>query len=69
MIDNQDGPNASLSDGEIRRRNREFLIGNPFYVVAIVVSFISPAVVLVIIGAVAVYYGLIGMRSPEIDRG
>jgi TMEM175 potassium channel family protein len=66
---NRDRLGIELSDGEIRRRNREFLIGNPFYVVAIVVSFISPAVVLVIIGAVAVYYGFIGMRSPDLDRG
>jgi uncharacterized membrane protein len=60
---------VELSDEEIRRTSVLFLIGNPFYVVALVVAFISPAAVLVIIAAVAVYYMLIGMRSPELGRG
>ena len=56
---------VGLSDDEIRRTSLTFLIGNPFYVASVIVAFISPAVVLVINGAVAVYYMLIGMRSPE----
>jgi uncharacterized membrane protein len=62
----RDGLGVELSDAEVKRRTREFVIGNPFYVAALVVSFISPAVVLVIIAGVAVYYMAIGMRSPEL---
>ena len=41
------------------------MIGNPFYAVAaIMVSFISPAVVLVITGAVAVYYMVARNAEP-----
>jgi uncharacterized membrane protein len=57
---------VELSDDEIRRASLTFLIGNPFYAVAVAVAFISPAVVLVIIGALAVYYMVVGMRSPDI---
>jgi uncharacterized membrane protein len=60
---------VELSDAEVRRTTRTFVAGNPFYLAAIVVSFISPAVVLVIIGAVAVYYMLVGMKSPEVREG
>jgi uncharacterized membrane protein len=56
---------VELSDDEVRRRNLVFLIGNPVYVIALVVAFISPAAVLVINGAVALYYMVVGMRSPE----
>jgi uncharacterized membrane protein len=59
---------VELSDEEVRRTNVIFLIGNPFYLVAVAVAFISPAAVLVIIAAVAVYYMLIGMRSPALGR-
>lgn len=59
---------VELSDDEVRRTSVLFLIGNPFYAVAIAVSFISPAAVLVIIAAVAVYYMFAGMRSPELER-
>jgi uncharacterized membrane protein len=57
---------VELSDAQVRRTTMEFVIGNPFYLAAIVVSFISPAVVLVIVGAVAVYYMVAGMRSPDL---
>ncbi len=57
---------VELSDDEIRRTTVTFLIGNPFYAVAVVVAFISPAVVLVIISLVAIYYMVVGMRSPEV---
>jgi uncharacterized membrane protein len=57
---------VELSDDEVRRRTVVFLIGNPFYVIALVVAFISPAAVLVINGAVAIYYMVVGMRSPEL---
>jgi uncharacterized membrane protein len=57
---------VELSDEEVRRRTVVFLIGNPFYVIALVVAFISPAAVLVINGAVAIYYMVVGMRSPEL---
>jgi uncharacterized membrane protein len=56
---------VELSDDEVRRRNVVFLIGNPVYVIALVVAFISPAAVLVINGAVAIYYMVVGMRSPD----
>jgi TMEM175 potassium channel family protein len=56
---------VALSDEDVRRTTMTFVAGNPFYVAAIVVSFISPPVVLVIVGAVAVYYMAIGMRSPD----
>ena len=57
---------VELSDDEVRRRNLVFLIGNPVYVIALVVAFISPAAVLVINGAVALYYMVVGMRSPDL---
>lgn len=56
---------VELSDEEVRRRSLAFQIGNPFYALAVVVAFISPAAVLVIIGALAVYYMVAGMRSPD----
>jgi uncharacterized membrane protein len=57
---------VELSDDEVRRRTVVFLVGNPFYVIALVVAFISPAAVLVINGAVAIYYMVVGMRSPDL---
>jgi uncharacterized membrane protein len=56
---------VELTDEEVRRRSRSFQIGNPIYALAVVVAFISPAVVLVIIGALAVYYMVAGMTSPD----
>jgi uncharacterized membrane protein len=56
---------VELSDEEVRRRSLAFQIGNPFYAIAVIVAFISPAAVLVIIGALAVYYMVAGMRSPD----
>jgi TMEM175 potassium channel family protein len=56
---------VELTDEEVRRRSLAFQIGNPFYALAVIVAFISPAAVLVIIGALAVYYMVAGMRSPE----
>jgi uncharacterized membrane protein len=56
---------VQLSDAEVRRTSRAFQLGNPFYAVAVAVAFISPAIVLVIIGAMAVYYMVSGMRSPD----
>jgi len=57
---------VELSDAQVGRTTMEFVIGNPFYLAAIVVSFISPPVVLVITGAVAVYYMALGLRSPDL---
>jgi uncharacterized membrane protein len=62
----REGLGVELTDEEVRRRSRSFQIGNPIYALAVVVAFISPAVVLVIIGALAVYYMLAGMRSPDL---
>jgi len=59
---------VELSDEQVRRTTRTFLIGNPIYAVAFAVSFVSPAVVLVIIALVAVYYAVAGMRSPVADE-
>jgi uncharacterized membrane protein len=56
---------VELSDDEVRRRFVAFTIGNPFYAIAVIIAFISPAVVLVIIGALALYYMVSGMRSPD----
>jgi uncharacterized membrane protein len=56
---------VELTDSEIRRNSLSFLIGNPFYAVALGVAFINPAAVLIINGAVAGYYMVAGMRSPD----
>ena len=56
---------VELSDQEIRGITRAFHLGNPFYAMAVGVAFISPATVLVIIGALALYYMVSGMRSPD----
>jgi uncharacterized membrane protein len=58
---------VELSDDEVRRITRAFHIGNPFYAVAVIVAFISPAIVLVIIAAMALYYMVSGMRSPDLQ--
>ena len=55
---------VDLTDEQVRRTRRTFLIGNPIYAVAFAMSFISPPVVLVIVALVAVYYAVAGMRSP-----
>ena len=57
---------VKLTDEEIRRTSLTFLIGNPFYAVALAVAFISPALVLIINGGLALYYMVVGMRSPEL---
>src|SRR3954452_25538972 len=41
------------SDGEVRGISRAFMLGIPFYVVAVIVAFISPVIVLVIAGLMA----------------
>jgi uncharacterized membrane protein len=56
---------VELSDDEVRGITRAFQLGNPFYAVAVIVAFISPAIVLVIAGAMALYYMVAGMRSPD----
>src|SRR3954452_16579628 len=53
---------VEMSDEEVRARTRGFHFGIPFYLLALGVAFISPAVVLVIIAAMAVYYMVSGMR-------
>jgi uncharacterized membrane protein len=60
---------VELTDEQIRRTTVIFLIGNPFYAIALVISFISPAVVLVINGLLAIYYMVVGMRSPTDNSG
>jgi TMEM175 potassium channel family protein len=57
---------VQIPDDEVRRTSLGFTIGSPIYAVAVIMAFISPAVVLVIIAAVAVYYMLAGMRSPDL---
>lgn len=57
---------VELTDAEVESRTRAFVVGNPFYLAAIIVSFISPAVVLVIVAGVAVYYMALGMKSPDL---
>jgi uncharacterized membrane protein len=55
---------VSLTDEEVRSTRRSFLIGNPIYVLAFAMSFVSPAAVLAIVALVAFYYAIVGMRSP-----
>jgi uncharacterized membrane protein len=55
---------VSLTDEEVRRTKRSFLIGNPVYALAFAMSFVSAAVVLAIVALVALYYAIVGMRSP-----
>ena len=60
---------VELTDAQVRRTTLVFLIGNPFYAVAVIFAFVSPAAVLVINGLLALYYLVVGIRSPELDRG
>jgi uncharacterized membrane protein len=55
---------VSLTDEEVRSTRRSFLIGNPIYVLAFAMSFVSPPAVLAIVALVAFYYAIVGMRSP-----
>jgi uncharacterized membrane protein len=57
---------VEIPDEEIRRISLGFMIGSPLYAVSVGMAFISPAVVLVIIGATAAYYMVAGMRSPDL---
>ncbi len=57
---------VEIPDEEVRRMSVGFTIGNPLYAVAVGMAFISPAVVLVIVGGVAAYYMVAGMRSPDL---
>jgi len=57
---------VELTDGEVRRMSVGFTIGSPLYAIAVIMAFISPEVVLVIVGAVAAYYMVSGMRSPDL---
>jgi uncharacterized membrane protein len=60
---------VELTDAQIRRTTRSFLIGIPFYGLAVAVSFVSPAAVLAMIAALAFYYAVAGMRSPLAEGG
>jgi uncharacterized membrane protein len=60
---------VELTDTQIRRTTRSFLIGIPFYALAVTVSFVSPAAVLAMIAALAFYYAVAGMRSPLAEGG
>jgi uncharacterized membrane protein len=60
---------VELTDEQIRSTTTRFLIGIPIYAIAVVFAFISPAVVLVIIALLAVYYAVAGMRSPPAGDG
>ena len=57
---------VEIPDEEVRSRSVGFMIGTPIYLLAVIMAFISPAVVLIIIGAVAAYYMVAGMRSPDL---
>ena len=56
---------VELTDDQVRSITRSFHLGTPFYGVAVGVAFISPTAVLLIIAAMAVYYMVSGMRSPD----
>ena len=55
---------VELTDEQMRRTSVRFQIGTPFYLLQLAFAFISPALVLVLNGALALYYMLAGMRSP-----
>ena len=57
---------VEIPDEEVRRMSVGFMIGTPLYAVALIMAFISPAVVLIMIAAVAGYYMVAGMRSPDL---
>jgi uncharacterized membrane protein len=57
---------VEIPDEEVRSTSVGFMIGSPLYAVAVIMAFISPAVVLIIVGAVAAYYMVAGMRSPDL---
>jgi uncharacterized membrane protein len=57
---------VQIPDEEVRRTSIAFMIGNPIYAIAVIMAFISPAVVLAIVALVAVYYMVVGMRSPDL---
>ena len=68
ITSHRDELGVSLSDEEVRRRTRLFTAGTPVYLASIGIAFISPAAVLVITAALAVYYAFAGgMRSPEAE--
>ena len=58
---------VTISQEEIRARTLPFTVGNVIYPLAIAISFISPAAVLIVIAFLAVYYAIPwgGIRSPE----
>ncbi len=58
---------VELTDEQIRRTSIRFQIGTPFYIVQLAFAFISPAIVLVLNAALAVYYMVAGMRSPDAE--
>jgi uncharacterized membrane protein len=66
IVKHRRGLGVEIPDEEVRRMSVGFTIGNPLYAVAVVMAFISPAVVLVIVGGVAAYYMVAGMRSPDL---
>jgi uncharacterized membrane protein len=66
IVKHRRGLGVEIPDEEVRRMSVGFMIGNPLYAVAVVMAFISPAVVLVIVGGVAAYYMVAGMRSPDL---
>jgi len=66
VIRNRNQLGVQIPDEEVRRISFQFMIGSPLYLLAVACAFISPAVVLVIIVAVAVYYAFVGMRSPDL---
>jgi uncharacterized membrane protein len=55
---------VELSDEQVSRISMRFQIGTPFYLLQLIMAFISPAVVLVLNAALAIYYIVAGMQSP-----
>jgi uncharacterized membrane protein len=58
---------VELNDEQVRSITRAFHLGNPFSAVAVAMAFVSPVAVLVIIAAMALYYIISGMRSPDLE--
>lgn len=61
---------VAITEDEIRVRTLRFTVGNLIYPLAIAMAFINPAIVLVVIGLLAVYYAIPwgGLRSPNEEQ-
>lgn len=59
---------VELTDEEVQRNTKAFVVGTPVYAIAVGISFVSAEAVLVLIALVQVYYMVAGMRSHAADN-